>query len=355
MMKHGLVILGGIVLIIAIALFGFQYFGAYQFKGYINPEPVKAPETMLRSANGPLRFSDFKGKIVLLYFGYTFCPDVCPTSLANIKLAMGELTPEEAAQVQVIFVSVDPARDTPETLGRYVKMFEDDFIGATGTREEIDWMVNAFGAKYTIEPPNADGNYNVSHSAFTMVIDRNGYYVMRWEHGTPSTDMSADLRYLIAHDIPVSAQILAGPTYTPVVCAVTLIPAHVQSGQWLYEHHCAQCHGLDMAGNPQYQVELADGSHLAPPLNGQGEAWTYPQTDLLNIVKEGRNLDKPIHMPAFKTKLADWEIEFILTYIQSSWDINQLNYQHGFMTLTPQPTLATATPLAPLITSTPSP
>jgi hypothetical protein len=60
-------------------------------------------------------------------------------------------------------------------------------------------------------------------------------------------------------------------------------------------------------------------------------------------------------MPAFKSKLADWEIEFILTYIQSTWDINQLNYQHGFMTLTPQPTLATATPLAPLITSTPSP
>lgn len=354
-MKHGLVILGGIILVFTIALFGFQYFGAYQFKGYINPEPVKAPETMLRSANGPLRFSDFEGKIVLLYFGYTFCPDVCPTSLANIKLAMNDLTPEEAAQVQVIFVSVDPARDTPETLGSYVKMFQDDFIGVTGTREEIDWMVNAFGAKYTIEPPNADGNYNVSHTAFTMVLDRNGYYVMRWEHGTPSTDMSADLRYLIAHDIPVSTQILAGPTYTPVVCAVTLVPAHVQSGQWLYEHHCAQCHGLDMAGNPQWQVELADSSHLAPPLNGQGEAWTYPPTDLLTIVKEGRNLDKPIHMPAFKTKLADWEIEFILTYIQSSWDINQLNYQHGFMTLTPQPTLATATPLVPLVTSTPSP
>lgn len=354
-MKHGLSILGGILLVCVLALIGYQSFGAYQFKGYVLPQAIKAPETMLRSANGPVRMSDFKGKIVLLYFGYTFCPDVCPTSLANIKLALGELTPEEAAQVQVVFVSVDPARDTPETLARYVKMFRDDFIGATGTREEIDWMVNAFGAKYTIEPPNTDGNYNVSHSAFTMVLDRDGYYVMNWEHGTPFADMSADLRYLLAHNIPVSAQILAGPTYTPVVCAVTLVPAHVQSGQWLYEHHCAQCHGVDMAGNPQWQVELDDGSRLAPPLNGQGEAWTYPQRELLTLVKEGRNLNKPIYMPAFKTKLADWEIEFILSYVQTTWDINQLNYQHGFMTLTPQPTLATATPLAPLITSTPSP
>lgn len=354
-MKCGILVLVGTLLVFFTLVAGYILTQTHQFNGYVLPTAIKAPETMLRSANGPVRLSDFQGEIVLLYFGYTSCPDVCPTSLANIKLALADLTPEEAAQVQVMFVSVDPARDTPEALGRYVKMFQDDFIGATGTHEEIDWMVNAFGAKYTIEPPNEDGNYNVSHSAFTMVIDRNGYYVMNWEHGTPSTAMSEDLRHILKEGIPVSAQILAGPTYTPVVCAVTLVPAHVQSGQWLYEHHCAQCHGMDMAGNPQWQVDLADGSHLAPPLNGSGEAWAYSQAELLAIVKEGRNLDKPIHMPAFKSKLADWEVEFILSYVQTTWDINQLNYQHGFMTLTPQPTLATATPLAPLVTSTPSP
>lgn len=354
-MKHGILILGGILIGFATLIAGYSFTRSHKFNGYVLPEPIKAPEVMLRSADGPVRFGDFQGKITLLYFGYTSCPDVCPTSLANIKLALSDLTSEEAAQVQVIFVSVDSARDTPEALGRYVKMFQDDFIGATGTREEIDWMVNAFGAKYTIEPPNADGNYNVSHSAFTLVFDRNGYYVMNWAHGTPSTAMSEDLRHIIKEGIPVSAQILAGPTYTPVVCAVTLVPAHVQSGQWLYEHHCAQCHGVDMAGNPQWQVELADGSRLAPPLNGSGEAWKYPPNDLLTIVKEGRNLDKPIHMPAFKSKLADWEIEFIFSYVQSTWDVNQLNYQHGFMTLTPNPTATPAAPLAPLITSTPSP
>ena len=354
-MKRGILLLIGILLLFSALIAGYILTQTYNFNGYVQPEPIKAPETMLRSANGPVRLSDFQGKIVLLYFGYTFCPDVCPTSLANIKLALADLTPEEAAQVQVIFVSVDPARDTPEALGQYVNMFQDNFIGATGTRDEIDWMVNAFGAKYTIESPDVNGNYNVSHSAFTMVIDRNGFYVLNWAHGTPSTDMSADLHHIINEGIPVSAQILAGPTYTPVVCAVTLIPSHVQNGQWLYEHHCAQCHGMDLAGNPQWQVELADGSHLAPPLNGSGSAWKYSRTDLLAIIKEGRNLEKPIHMPAFKSNLADWEIDFILTYIQSTWDINQLNYQHGFMTLTPNPTSTPAAPLAPLVTVTPSP
>jgi protein SCO1/2 len=354
-MKREVLLLGGVLIIFSFMAMGTQIFGSHRFNGYVLPQPIKAPEIVLRSTDGPVRFADFQGKYVLIYVGYTTCPDVCPTSLANLKLALGELSAQEAAEVQVIFVSVDPARDTPEALGRYVNMFRDDFIGATGTREEIDWVVDAFGAKYTIEPPDENGNYNVSHSAFTIVLDRNGYYVMNWEHGAPPNEISTDLRYLLKRDIPVSAQILAGPTYTPVVCAVTIVPAHVQGGQWLYEHHCAQCHGVDMAGNPQWQVELADGSHLAPPLNGSGSAWKYSETELVTLIKEGRDLEKPIHMPAFKSKLADWEIDYILSYIHTTWDINQLNYQHGFMTLTPQPTLPIASPPAPIITSTPSP
>jgi hypothetical protein len=184
----------------------------------------------------------------------------------------------------------------------------------------------------------------VDHTAFTLLIDRDGYYIMNWPHGTQAPEMEADLHYLLEHDMPISAQILAGPTYTPVACAVTLIPAHVQGGEWLYQHHCAQCHGVDMAGNPAWQTELADGSHLPPPLNQAGIAWQYPEQELIAIIKDGRNLDKPIHMPAFKNTLANWEVNFILTYIKSKWDINQLNYQHGFMALTPQAT-PTSTPL----------
>ncbi|MCZ2126729.1 MAG: SCO family protein [Anaerolineales bacterium] len=354
-MKRGILILAGVLLLFAALAASYLFSQTYQFKGSILSSPIKAPQIMLRSVKGPVRLDDFQGKVVLLYFGYTSCPDVCPTAMADIKLALASLTPEEAAQVQVIFISVDPARDTPETLGRYVKLFQDNFIGATGTREEIDWMTDAFGVTYSIEPPDENGAYSVSHSAFTMALDRDGYYVMSWAHGAPSADIGEDLRHLLKEGIPVSAKILAGPTYTPVVCAVTLAPAHVQSGQWLYEHHCAQCHGLDLAGNPQWQTELADGSHLAPPLDGSGNAWKISRNDIFATIQNGRNLDKPIHMPAFKSKLADWEMEFIFAYIQSKWDINELNYQHGFMTLTPAPTKTPAAPIAPFSTVTPSP
>ena len=342
-MKWLSLLLGIILVSITTVIFVYQPIAAHEFSGEVLQEPIKNPPIMLRADTGPIRLDDYRGKLVLLYFGYTSCPDVCPTSLAKIKMALGGLTPEEAAQVQAIFVSVDPARDTPEALGRYVTLFQDDFIGATGTREEIDLITSAFGVKYKLHEPEANGSYSVDHTSFTILIDRNGYNILKFPHETTSTEMSADLRYLLKNEMPISAQILAGPTYTPVVCAVTLAPAHVQGGEWLYQHHCAQCHGADMAGNPAWQTELQDGSHLPPPLDRTGNAWQYSQQDLVNIIKNGRNLDKPIHMPAFSPALANWEINFIVTYMQSKWDISQLNYQHGFMTLTPQ---ATSTPPA---------
>jgi protein SCO1 len=346
-MKKARVALIVVFLLTALGIWDCQHFESYQFHGSVLQEPKQAAEIVLRSDSGPVRLSDYLGRITLLYFGYTSCPDVCPTSLANLKLTLGDLSPEEAAQVQVIFVSVDPDRDTPEKLSQYVQVFDADFIGATGTRQEIDLITNAFNVYYKINSSESNNNYSVDHSGFITVIDRNGYVIMSWPHGTQPSEMSADLRYLLKNGMPISAQILAGPTYTPVICAVTLIPAHVQGGEWLFQHHCAQCHGSDLAGNPAWQVELADGSHLPPPLDGDGKAWQYSEQDLIKIIKEGRNLDKPIHMPAFKNNMADWEISFVLTYMKSKWDINQLNYQHGFMTLTPQ--------VAPTFIATPSP
>jgi protein SCO1/2 len=145
-MKRLSLLLGIILVSVAIMVVVYQPLATHKFSGEVLQQPMKVPSVMLRSDAGPVRLDDYRGKLVLLYFGYTSCPDVCPTSLANIKMALVGLTPEESAQVQVIFVSVDPARDTPEALGKYVKLFQDNFIGATGTREEIDLMTSAFGA-----------------------------------------------------------------------------------------------------------------------------------------------------------------------------------------------------------------
>jgi protein SCO1 len=339
------------IVILAIALLaGYKFIRPHKFHGSVLQNPKREGDIVLRSASGPVRLSEYEGKVVLLYFGYTSCPDVCPTSLAKLKTALSELSAESAAQVQVVFISVDPDRDTPERLEQYVHVFGSDFIGASGTRGEVDLIAESHGVYYKINPPDGDGNYTVDHSSYIYVIDRQGYLVMNWGHDTQPEEISADLKYLLKHGIPISEQILAGPTSTPVVCSLTLVPAHVQGGQWLYEHHCSQCHGADLKGNPAWQTELADGSHLPPPLDNTGSAWKYPEADLIALVKAGRNLDKPIHMPAFKN-LSDWEIHFILQYVASKWDVNQRNYQAGFFTLTPQPTWV---PL-PTSTSTPTP
>jgi protein SCO1 len=344
-------ILIGFVLIVLTGTLAAVLLRPYDFHGSVLQSPLLEGGIVLRSAQGPVRLSDYAGRLVLLYFGYTSCPDVCPTSLAKLKVTLAELSDEERAQVQVIFVSVDPDRDTPERLEKYAHAFGADFIGASGTRSEIDLIAESLGVRYKINPPDADGNYSVDHSSLVYVIDRQGYLVMNWGHDLQPDEIRSDLRYLLQHDIPISAQILAGPTQTPVVCGLTLAPGHVNAGQWLYEHNCAGCHGVDLAGSPAWETELADGSHLAPPLNETGNAWEYSEQDLTQILREGRNLDKSIHMPSFEKKLTDWEMHYILQYVISNWDVNQKNYHAGLLTLTPMPTWG---PL-PTATGTPSP
>lgn len=324
------------LLLLAGGLAWREFMRPHEFHGSVLTTPKLEGGIVLRSAAGPVQISEYRGKIVLLYFGYTSCPDVCPTSLARLKMALSELSPQEAAQVQVIFVSVDPARDTLEKLRDYVHVFGSDFIGASGTRSEVDLVAESFGVYYKPNDPDADGNYTVDHSSLVYVIDRQGYLVMAWGHDTQAEEIRADLRYLLKHGIPISAQILAGPTQTPALCSLTLMPTHVSVGQGLYEQNCSQCHGQNMEGNPAWQTELTDGSHLPPPLNSTGSAWKYSEQELTRLIRDGRNLDKPMHMPAFRGKLSYWEIHDILQYIATSWDVNQQNYQAGFYALTPQ-------------------
>ena len=111
--------------------------------------------------------SDYRGKIVLLYFGYTHCPDVCPTTLGTLSLALHQLG-ADADKVRVLFVSVDPKRDTPELLKRYVSHFDPAFIGVTGPRAQLDLLTRPLGIYYAYQD---DGdNYAVDHSAVMVLI-----------------------------------------------------------------------------------------------------------------------------------------------------------------------------------------
>lgn len=155
----------------------------------------------LISAEGPVKLADFKGKVVLLYFGYTFCPDICPTNLAIIALALRALDDDELDQVQVLFVSVDPERDTPDRLADYVRYFHPSMIGLTGSAKELAAAAKQYGAAYQrSDAGNSAMGYVVDHSAYTYVIDQSGRLAEVLEHATPSEEISAILRGYLADD-----------------------------------------------------------------------------------------------------------------------------------------------------------
>ena len=124
----------------------------------------------LTDQNGDRRGSkDFHGKYQLIYFGYTFCPDVCPTTLMDIAGALDALGPRAAA-VQGLFITTDPRRDTPNVLTEYLKSFDQRLIGLTGTPAQIAQAAKSFHVFYELQDAD-DGNYSYDHSAFIYVVD----------------------------------------------------------------------------------------------------------------------------------------------------------------------------------------
>ena len=127
--------------------------------------------------------SDYRGQVVLLYFGYTFCPDVCPTSLALMRQALRELSPEQLAQVQGVFVSVDPQRDTPERLAEYTRFFHPRIMGVSGSEAQLAEAGRLYGAAWARAESDSAMGYSVDHSSSTYVIDRTGKLVSILPHG----------------------------------------------------------------------------------------------------------------------------------------------------------------------------
>jgi protein SCO1/2 len=117
--------------------------------------------------------SDYRGQVVLLYFGYTFCPDVCPTTLLNVRNAIRRLGPD-AKHVRVLFVTVDPNRDTLNVLADYVKNFGPNVEGLRGTADELASLARRYRFVYAVKPATADHPYEVSHSSTIYVFDASG-------------------------------------------------------------------------------------------------------------------------------------------------------------------------------------
>ncbi|MFK5971090.1 MAG: SCO family protein [Candidatus Marithrix sp.] len=145
-----------------------------ELQAILRPEPKPLQGFSLIDQNkNAFKLENFKGKWTLLFFGYTFCPDVCPTTLTVLQEFYTNLQPQVLANTQVVFVSVDPERDTPEKLAEYVAYFSKDFIGVTGEVTEINKLALQTGAGYIKGPTlNADdSNYQISHTSTIFLIN----------------------------------------------------------------------------------------------------------------------------------------------------------------------------------------
>jgi protein SCO1 len=151
-----------------------------ELMGVLRPGPKQVQQFNLTDhSNKPFKLERLKNKWTFIFFGYTFCPDICPTTMSALTATMSQLknNPDVAKDVQVVFVSVDPQRDTIEKLASYMGYFNKEFTGVTGSRKELDALVSQAGAGYAIEPETAPGEYLVSHTSSIFLINPDGELV----------------------------------------------------------------------------------------------------------------------------------------------------------------------------------
>lgn len=161
----------------------------------------------LTSVNGKQSLTDFKGKLVLLYFGYTYCPDICPTDLGNLAMAYRGLNEHEKEQVQILFVTVDPERDTTSRMAEYTSYFDANMIGLTGSNREIATVAKQYGVVYmkAKNPLNSTHainteNYTVDHSAFTYIIEPTGQLQTQLPHAMPPQQIQKTIRAYLTQE-----------------------------------------------------------------------------------------------------------------------------------------------------------
>ena len=187
---------------LVLALLGLAWFSAacsssYEFKGSVIDPPLPLPDFELADTNGhSFHLSDVAGDYALIYFGYTFCPDICPLTMANVRQALADF--KWRNRVHVIFISVDPERDTPELLGRYVKAFGPDFIGLTDDFEKTKAVMKPYGAFAEKQKvTNSAAGYLVNHTARLYLVDPNRNLILTYPFGFTSDDLRSDLTHLL--------------------------------------------------------------------------------------------------------------------------------------------------------------
>ena len=160
--------------------------------------PIGGPFRLSDQSGKAVTEQDYQGRFMLVYFGYTFCPDMCPLGLQTIAQALDELPPELQERIAPLFITIDPERDTVAVMKDYVGQFHPRLVGLTGSEAEIAQAVRAYRVYASRSATTAaDGSYLVDHSTFTYLMDENGRYVTHFGHGTTPEEMAGRLKELV--------------------------------------------------------------------------------------------------------------------------------------------------------------
>ena len=165
---------------------------------------IGGPFTLTDHAGRTVTERDFLGRHMVIFFGYTFCPDVCPTNLATVADALDILGDDLAARIAPVFVSVDPERDTPDLLAQYVGNFHPRMVGLTGSAEQVSAVARAYRVYYA-KADQADGDnetYLIDHSAITYLVGPDGSFIRHFPHGITPEAMAEGLRRALRESGP---------------------------------------------------------------------------------------------------------------------------------------------------------
>lgn len=190
------ILFAALVALLLIGIAVYQYTLPPTLHGAVIDPPKPMPNFTLSSSKGSVSLSDMHGKVTVLFFGFTNCMDVCPATLAKLSEALNQLG-DKAGQVQVVFISVDYKRDTPEIVSAYAAKFRPDFIGLTGSQAEIDQVTKDYSIYYQLGEPDANGNYEVEHTATLLALDKRGQLIMTWSPDQQPDEIASDLSVLV--------------------------------------------------------------------------------------------------------------------------------------------------------------
>lgn len=182
-------------------LFVLVFKKPYTFNGTVIEPPLPMEDFLLKTANNEsFRLSDQDGKITLLFFGYTNCPDVCPTTLAEFKQVYEKLG-DDAQNVQFVMITADPERDTPDRISEFVSFFNPVFVGLSGERSELEKVYKEFSVFVEKQETDSAAGYLVSHTASVFVLDQNSDLRLTFPYGTSASEMTDDIAQLLKENL----------------------------------------------------------------------------------------------------------------------------------------------------------